>query len=200
MLNSAYYGQIPPPFGAKGLIDHGMIFWLGLDIQLNYRAQMSSMLKIVSFLSLFFTALALCPYVAHLMAFPNKMEMDKQEYFIAQQIYNGWSYSSVLICISFASAILLSIFAREHDTVLRFALGAAFCIGMSLMVFFVFTFPANQVTKNWTSQPEYWEDLRIQWEYSHAFNAILYMAAEALLILSVLSWPAKDRYKVSLTT
>jgi hypothetical protein len=160
---------------------------------------MSGFLKIVSFISLFFTALALCPYVAHLMAFPNKMEMNKEEYFIAQQIYSGWSYSSILIFLSLLSTIVLSILARNHDRVLRFSLGAAFCIGMSMMVFFVFTFPANQMTNNWTMQPQSWEDLRIQWEYSHAFNAVLYMAAEALLIMSVLSWPQKDSYKVSLT-
>ncbi len=160
---------------------------------------MSGVSKIVSFLSLFFTALALCPYVAHLMAFPDKMEMTREEYFIAQQIYNGWAYSSILITLSLISTILLSVLAKDHDIVLRFALGATFCIGMSLMVFFVFTFPANQITENWTIQPASWQDLRIQWEYSHAFNAVLYMSAEALLIMSVLSWPARNEYKISLT-
>jgi hypothetical protein len=160
---------------------------------------MSGVSKIVSFISLFFTALALCPYVAHLMSFPNKMEMTKGEYFIAQQVYSGWSYSSILIFLSFASTIVLCILAKDHDRVLRFSLGAAFCIGMSLMVFFVFTFPANEITRNWTSLPQSWEDLRIQWEYSHAFNAGLYIGAQALLIMSVLSWPQKDSYNVSLT-
>ena len=160
---------------------------------------MLGLAKIVSFLSLFFTALALCPYVAHLMSFPNKMHMSREEYFIAQQVFSGWSYSSILIILSFLSTIALSILAMDHDRVLRFSLGAAFCMGMSLMVFFVFTFPANQITENWTLQPQSWRDLRIQWEYSHAFNAVLYMAAEALLIMSVLSWPLKDSYKVSLT-
>ncbi len=160
---------------------------------------MSGVSKIVSFLSLFFTALALCPYVAHLMAFPDKMEMTREEYFIAQQIYNGWAYSSILITLSLISTILLSVLAKDHDIVLRFALGATFCIGMSLMVFFVFTFPANQITENWTMQSASWQDLRIQWEYSHAFNEVLYMSAEALLIMSVLSWPARNEYKISLT-
>ena len=90
---------------------------------------MSGVSKIVSFTSLFFTALALCPYVAHLMVFPNKMGMTKEEYFIAQQVYSGWSYSSVLIILSFVSTIVLSILAKDHDLVLRFSLGAVFCIG-----------------------------------------------------------------------
>lgn len=160
---------------------------------------MSIVSKIVSFISLFLTALALCPYVVNLMSLPNKMEMSREEYFIAQQVYSGWSYSSILIFLSFVSTIVLSIMAKNHDRVLRFSLGATFCIGMSLMVFLVFTFPANQITQNWTLQPHSWQDLRVQWEYSHAFNAVLYMAAEALLIMSVLSWPVKSQYKISLS-
>jgi hypothetical protein len=59
----------------------------------------------------------------------------------------------------------------------------------------MFTFPANQVTENWTSQPYDWQTLRLNWEYSHAANALFYIAAVSLLILSVLSFStvsAKD--------
>ena len=34
-----------------------------------------------------------------------------------------------------------------------------------------FTQPVNAATQNWTVQPENWEALRAQWEYSHAANA-----------------------------
>jgi hypothetical protein len=37
---------------------------------------------------------------------------------------------------------------------------------LSLVVFFVFTFPANQQAQNWTVLPENRESLRRQWEYS----------------------------------
>lgn len=139
--------------------------------------------------------LAMCPYIAHLMAMPNKMVMSEQEYFVAQQAYRGWSYSGILIIIALLSTSILSILAKENLRVFRFALGSVFCIGVSLVVYFMFTLPANQVTDDWTVASPYWEILRIQWEYSHAFNAILYIFAEALIILSVLSWPVKEQFR-----
>jgi hypothetical protein len=33
-----------------------------------------------------------------------------------------------------------------------------------------------------------WEELRAQWEYSHALRAILYVLALGALVLSVLDW------------
>jgi hypothetical protein len=44
-------------------------------------------------------------------------------------------------------------------------------IGVFLIIFYFYTQPANVVTNNWTLQPENWEALRRQWEYSHAVNA-----------------------------
>jgi hypothetical protein len=51
------------------------------------------------------------------------------------------------------------------------ALAAAGCILVNLIIFYFYTQPANAVTDNWTLQPENWEALRRQWEYSHAVNA-----------------------------
>lgn len=65
-------------------------------------------------------------------------------------------------------------------------LTTAICIALSLVVFFVFTFPANQQTQNWTTLPENWVTLRRQWEYSHAVGAGLYLVALSALTLSLL--------------
>jgi len=37
---------------------------------------------------------------------------------------------------------------------------AALCIALSLLVFFVFTFPTNRQTANWTVLPDNWQELR----------------------------------------
>lgn len=58
------------------------------------------------------------------------------------------------------------------------------------VVFWTFTFPANQATENWTQLPENWEALRTQWEYSHAASAALNLAALVAVFVSVL---ARDR-------
>jgi hypothetical protein len=148
---------------------------------------MRTEVKIMSFVSLLSTALAMCPYVAHLMALPNKLNLSPQEYFEIQQIYTGWGYSAIVILISFISTCALSALLRNYGDAFRLALASAFCIGISLVIFFMFTYPANQVTENWTSQPYDWQTLRLNWEFSHAANALFYVAAVSLLILSVLS-------------
>lgn len=156
---------------------------------------MRTEIKIISFVSLLSTALAMCPYVAHLMALPSKIHLSPEEYFQIQQLYTGWSYSAIVILISFISTCALSVLLRNYGDAFRLALASAFCIGISLVIFFMFTFPANQVTENWTSQPYDWQTLRLNWEYSHAANAFFYVAAVSLLILSVLSFStvsAKD--------
>jgi hypothetical protein len=46
-----------------------------------------------------------------------------------------------------------------------------------LVIFFTWTYSANQATSNWTVVPANWRELRAQWEYSHAVNAILTFVA-----------------------
>src|SRR3546814_17304030 len=52
-----------------------------------------------------------------------------------------------------------------------------------LAIFFAGAFPANQETQNWTVIPSDWEELRRQWEYSHAINALLILIAFSALAL-----------------
>jgi hypothetical protein len=55
-----------------------------------------------------------------------------------------------------------------------------------LAIFFLWTFPANQATNNWTTIPGHWEQLREQWEYSHAVNAVVAFVAFCSITLSAL--------------
>ena len=54
------------------------------------------------------------------------------------------------------------------------------------VVFWLFTFPTNQATSNWTVQPSNWETLRSQWEYSHLAGAAFQALVMASLVLAVL--------------
>lgn len=67
------------------------------------------------------------------------------------------------------------------------ALIAFLCIAGTQIVFWTFTFPANQATDNWTVLPEHWEKLRRQWEYSHAAGAGLDLIALIALIILVIA-------------
>jgi hypothetical protein len=51
-------------------------------------------------------------------------------------------------------------------------------------VFWLFTFPINVASANWSKVPESFEAARRQWEYSHAAGAALTGAALLALILT----------------
>jgi hypothetical protein len=63
---------------------------------------------------------------------------------------------------------------------------ALLCFVISLVVFFLFTFPANQATVNWTQLPGNWELLRDQWECSHALRAVINLMGFISLVLGIL--------------
>ena len=119
-------------------------------------------------------ALILIPSGAHLFELPGKVGLDQESYFTVQGIYAGWSLFGVPII----AAILLNISLyfierRNHPAAARWALVAAALTAISLGIFFIWIFPANQATANWTTPHDNWEALRLSWEYGHAANAIL---------------------------
>src|ERR1700730_11078907 len=54
-------------------------------------------LRLIQFLAIMLTALALVPSGAHLAALPNKMAMAQAAHFIAQQIYAGWALFGIVL-------------------------------------------------------------------------------------------------------
>ena len=138
------------------------------------------------FLSLLFCALALAPALAHLLELPNKMGMSRDEYLVAQQIYRGWWMLGVFVFGALLSTLALTIMVRRRPAELRPALTAFLCIIAAQAIFWTFTYPANQQTVNWTLLPDNWEELRRQWEYSHAAGALLNLAALICVIIAVL--------------
>jgi hypothetical protein len=143
-------------------------------------------LTILYFTSLLFTALSLAPAMAHLLALPNKIRMGAGDYFTVQQIYKGWSLLGILLVLALISNLLLAFITRRNAALFFLNGGAFLCMLTGLGIFFLFTFPANQQTNNWTKLPKNWETLRRNWEYSHAVNAFIFLIALILLIISVL--------------
>jgi hypothetical protein len=138
------------------------------------------------FMSLFFTALALAPALAHLLELPNKIHLSRQEYLTVQQIYRGWALLGIVVAGALLSTLVLTIMARQERKVFNLTLVALLCLVGTQIVFWTFTYPANQITNNWTVLPENWLEIRKQWEYSHATNAGLNLIALISLILAVL--------------
>lgn len=142
-------------------------------------------LTIARFFSLLFAALALAPALAHLLELPNKIGLSRNDYLTVQQIYRGWALLGFVVYGALLSTLVLSVMVRKRPSEFRFTLMAFLCIAGTQVVFWTFTFPANQLTSNWTVLPENWLALRTQWEYSHAASAVLNLIALIALIFSV---------------
>jgi hypothetical protein len=131
-------------------------------------------------------ALMMSAGFAHLFALPNKIGLSRDAYLTVQQIYRGWALLGVVFFAALALTAWLAMLVRQRASFYP-TLVAALSIGASLVVFFLFTYPVNQQTQNWTLLPENWEALRRQWEYSHAAGAVLDFVALISLALSLVA-------------
>ena len=148
-------------------------------------------MKTLQFIAIVLTALALVPGGAHLFALPNKIHLSESSYFIAQNIYRGWALLGIVLIGAVLANAALAVLMRGQRPAFILALISTLCLIATLAIFFTFTYPANQVTNNWTQVPANWEELRWQWEVSHAVNAAITFAAlcDALTRSSVLLGP-----------
>ena len=125
--------------------------------------------------------------MAHLLELPNKINLSREDYLTVQQIYRGWALLGIIIACELVSVVTLTIKVRHQPKAFPFALSSLLCIIGTQIVFWTYTYPANQATNNWTFLPENWQALRTNWEYSHAVGAGLGMVAMITLIISVLA-------------
>jgi len=143
--------------------------------------------RIVQFFAVVLTALALVPSGAHLFELPNKIGLAQDQYFIVQNIYRGWALFGFVLSGALIANLVLAVMQRGRGAAFALALSACLCIAVTLAIFFIWTYPANVATDNWTAVPPNWEALRRQWEYSHAVNALITFAGLCSVTLSVLS-------------
>ena len=144
-------------------------------------------LRLVQFLAIALTALALVPVGAHFFELPNKMLLGQAEYFTVQGIYRGWALLGAVLIAAIAANLVLTIMLRRRRRAFWLAACAFILMAGTLAIFFGWTYPANQATANWTVVPADWPELRRQWEYSHAANAVLTFLALCVATLSVIS-------------
>lgn len=144
-------------------------------------------MNLLRFTALLFAALALGPALAHLLELPNKIDLTREDYLTIQQIYRGWALLGIVVFGALLSTLAYAIAARRRRGEFLPALIAFFCIVGTQVVFWTFTYPANQATANWTLLPDSWRMLRTQWEYSHAASAALNLAAFVALAVAVLA-------------
>jgi hypothetical protein len=142
--------------------------------------------NVVFFVALLASALVLGPALAHLLELPNKIDLPRDEYFIVQKAYRGWSQIAWVLGIQVVALLAATILSRTERRVMILTLLALACVLAAQGFFWTFTYPANAVTANWTVAPDNWEELRRRWEYSHAAGATLQLSGFCLLALAVL--------------
>lgn len=138
------------------------------------------------FVALLASALALGAAMAHLLELPNKIGLPRDQYFIVQQVYRGWAQLAYLLALQFLAMLALAVRLRHQKPLFRPVLVAILGLLSAQAVFWVWTFPANQATANWTVAVAGWEALRRQWEYSHAAGAICQLVANTALVVAAL--------------
>ena len=141
-------------------------------------------MRLLQFVAVILTALALVPSAAHLFELPHKIALTEEQYFVVQSIYRGWSLFGAVIIAAILANLLLArmLFLRRKNC--WFGLAAGLILAGTLAIFFTWTYPANQATDNWAIVTADWESLRSQWEFSHAANAVLTFIALCCVALS----------------
>ena len=76
-------------------------------------------LRLIQFLAIMLTALALVPSGTHLAALPNKMAMAQAAYFIAQQIYAGWALFGIVLFGALAAHLVAHDRAVQAGPIIR---------------------------------------------------------------------------------
>jgi hypothetical protein len=137
-------------------------------------------------LAILLVFIAILPAGAHLLEVPNKLKLAQADYFTVQQIYAGWALFGIVLFAAIASTLGYVIALQQSGRPFLYPLLALMLVLLNLGLFFLFTFPANRATSNWTLVPPDWETLRTQWEYSHAVNALVIFAAFFCLLISAL--------------
>ena len=145
-----------------------------------------SKLKIVGFFAAVFVAQALVPAGAHLSELPNKITLPPDQYLVVQQIYRGWALFGIVIFAALICTGAHTLLVLSEPTAFRLSLTAFLCLAAAQASFWIFTFPMNVASANWSRIPARFEAARRQWEYSHAAGAALTLVALLSLIASLL--------------
>lgn len=136
------------------------------------------------------TLLAMGPALAHAFELPRKIGLPREAYFTVQQIYAGWDKLAFVLLVQLVSLIVLAWLVRGDAAIFSAVVVALICLIAAQAVFWMWTFPANKATDNWTDIPENWQALRHNWEYSHLAGAVFqFFCASALMVAALSNKP-----------
>lgn len=145
---------------------------------------------LIRFITLILSVITLSALMAHVIELPAKMSLSKQDYQTAQAIYRGWALLGISEIGTIIFMLIWMVQERKEKQVFALLMTATLLLMTSMAVFFLFTYPVNKQTVNWTQLPDHWQALRRTWEYSHLVHAALNFVSFCLLLIVLL----KSRY------
>jgi hypothetical protein len=149
-------------------------------------------LVFVRLLAIVSVALYLVPTGAHLFELAGKMALSPADYMLVQGLYRDWALFGIVIFAALLLTLLHAILRREERIILFLSFSSFFCLVATQVIFWVFTYPMNVASGNWTVTPEHFEMARRQWEYSHAASAVLTFLA----LIAITSSAVIDQYLI----
>jgi len=102
-------------------------------------------LRLIQFLAIMLTALALISLRCRI-----RWQWRRQP---NQQIYAGWALFGIVLFGALAANLAHTIVLCRLGRSFGYALASFLLISANLAIFFVWTFPTNQATNNWTVVP-----------------------------------------------
>lgn len=150
-------------------------------------------LRIWRFITITLTALVVGMAFCHTLELPAKMQYSASLYVTVQNsLYAAFGPPNIGAFLEPAAvlcAFALAVLVRKRRLVFLLTLIAAVLMFVAFpAIFFTFTEPVNAIMRNATpdSIPANWEQLRNQWEYSHAARFVCHLIGFGALISSVL--------------
>ena len=98
-------------------------------------------MRTIHALAVILTALALVPSGAHIAELPNKLSLDRDQYFIIQQVYRGWALFGGVIIAALLTNLIFAIVCWWRRESFSLPLIAGLAIAASLVVFFFLRLP-----------------------------------------------------------
>jgi hypothetical protein len=139
-----------------------------------------SSMRYIHALAVILTAVSLIPGGAHVAELINKLSLGREEYFMVQQIYRDWAFFGAIIIAAFIANLAVTILLWRRRASFWLPGIACLCIAASLAVFFIWVYPTNLATRDWTDIPANWDELRTRWEFGHLAGAGLIFVALCL--------------------
>ncbi|HEY4041896.1 MAG TPA: hypothetical protein VGM32_08630 [Rhodopila sp.] len=91
-------------------------------------------IRIVQFIAMLLTALALAPGGAHVLEMANKIGLDRDHYVTVQQIYRGWSLLGVILIAAIIANAVATFLLRRQAILMAWSAAAAIllCLGLAI--------------------------------------------------------------------